>query len=177
MSRIPSPPYHHGHARSKRAKYDRSHPPQSLRGLVAWARDEYALEGPPLALHEGFTHIGDDGSPRMRGAFVRYLTIHPAATDPSDPAYYERPLHAALWKMQRHSPADASVALAVANGLYSASEAVAWVVPTLPPEWRARNAAAALEKLWRTYSEVRIEAPKWTELSESQQRAEGGSAA
>lgn len=176
MNRVPEPPYKASHARTERVKYDRSHPPKSLRGLVAWARGEYELEGPPLSIHEGFTHIGEDGAPRMRAAFVRYLTIHPAATDPSDPAYYERPLHAALWRMQRHSPADASVCVAIANGLYTAPEAVAWVVPTLPPEWRARNAAAALEKLWRTYSEVRIETPKWTEKSESQQRAEGDAA-
>ena len=40
----------------------------------------------------------------------------------------------------------------------------------------SRNAAAALEKLWRTYSEVRIETPKWTEKSESQRQAEGDAA-
>lgn len=177
MTRVPDPPYKARHDKSERSKYDRGKAPGRLYDLLKWVRAEYALEGPPLAIHEGYLHIGDDGAPRMRGAFVRYLTIHPAATDPADPAYYERPLHAALWRMQRSSPADASVCVAIASGLYTASEAVAWVVPTLPPSWRTRNAVAALTNLWNIYSEVRIEAPKWTELSESQQRAEGGTAA
>ena len=61
MTRIPPPPHRDDHAASARRKYDRGEAPETLRQLVRWARREYALEGPPLALHEGYTHIVYDG--------------------------------------------------------------------------------------------------------------------
>jgi hypothetical protein len=46
---------------------------------LAWFLD--SLDDPPVALHEGYDHIGDDvlGGPRMTHAFERWLTSSPRA--------------------------------------------------------------------------------------------------
>ena len=146
----------------------------TLRELIRWARQEYALEGPPLAIHEGWSHIGEGGSPKNTAAFIRYLTLPPWAVDPLDPTWYQTPLRAALAKMARRDPLSAQIAQLLAMGEFSANDVVAIVAPTVPAELRAYCAMGSLEKLQRLYRErtpIPVRQTTWLDMSESQQQA------
>lgn len=146
----------------------------TLRELVRWARHEYQLEAPPLAIHEGYDHIGDGGAPKYTAAFMRYLQAPPWAVDPLDETYYVAPLRATMARMSRRHPLMASICLVLAQGEYSADAVVAMVCPTVPAELRATVAYGALEKLHRMYRErtpVPVRQTSWVDLSESQQQA------
>lgn len=146
----------------------------TLRELIRWARREYHLEAPPLAIHEGYTHIGEGGAPKNTAAFIRYLTLPPWAVDPMDPSWYQTPLRAALARIARRDPLSAQIAQLLAMGEFNAHDVVAIVAPTVPAELRVYCAFGAMEKLNRVYRE-RTPIPErqtsWIDLSESQQQA------
>lgn len=146
----------------------------TLRDLMRWARHEYALEEPPLALHEGPDHIGEGGAPKWTGAFSRYLATPPWAVDPLDPTYYQTPLRGAMSRMARRDPLSASICLLIAQGEYTAGAAVGYVAPTVPAELRVYVAYGALDKLQKLYRErtpIPTRQTSWIDLSESQQNA------
>jgi hypothetical protein len=165
----------------------RAHGLETLPEALAWVEKHWSEQPAiPLRLHEHGVQPADLlGAPRMTAAFWRYLNLsgnaiesvsvtqacyHPRPGDPCPDCWndgvvtvtrerFSYPMRAALEGLTNDPAAYAVVVRLAQQG---------WQLGRLSPE----RALTAIRKLYNRFSTTPIgRVPKWTELSESSQRA------
>lgn len=177
-------PYRAKAARSRLIASDRvAAKPRTLRALLYWAHNEYAAECSDR-LHG--RDLDDGGAPQWSAPFGSHLRAHVdeivdrdgrsrsaifAAKDAD--GYYRYPLSVALERIRRTQPDRANLIAGILPNVYF-PEIIGELAGV--PAWCVADVVyRSLDMLYDEWEDApRRAGRKWTDLSESQQRAETG---
>ena len=141
------------HQKSLEAIVNEAKRPKGLYGLLRWYEKQWRAEVPDkLHVHAVWNERGfgsELGTYAYTDPFRRYLFNSPNEID--DNGYFMRPIHSALWRLERKKPLMARTLFALAQGGFDwrkLADAGKW-----PHEMFEIYIEGALQFMWREYAE------------------------